>query len=347
MIFMKRTDFSAPVCLSHNEYRISQSPCAEKVQGVYFVMETKRMIIFQNVSKFILTDVSFCVPKGRIVGVIGASGAGKTTLLKLVCGLLEAAEGEVYCLGRNPVASGKLVRRRMASLFADIPVFQQDNTINTSFEELRLIYGMGREEYAERYGLLGEKLGFRPYENTAVRNLSLGERRRAELGTLFLRAADLLVLDEPGIGLDRNAKAALGELLRERKEAGATILISSHDMEEISGLCERILLLDEGRLIFYGEKDMLLKKYAPMDVCELEFDPKGRIPGFEDLPLYRYELEKNHLTVSYNANLISAAEILSHAAAQTEVLSVKIRKGSLLDTVKNVAASGAEQLRES
>lgn len=305
------------------------------------------MVIFQNVSKFILTDVSFCVPKGRIVGIIGASGAGKTTLLKLVCGLLEAAEGEVYCFGQDPVASRKLVGRKIAALFADIPVFQKDYTIRQSFEELRLIYGMGREDYSERYEQLGEKLGFQSYENAAVRSLSLGERRRAELGTLFLRTPELLVLDEPGIGLDQSAREALRELLRTRKEAGATILISSHDMGEISGLCERILLLEAGRLMFYGEKDMLLKKYAPMDVCELEFDPRGRIPDFEDLPLYRYELEKNHLTVSYNANLISAAEILSHVTARTKVLSVKIRKGNLLDTVKNVTAYAAKWTDES
>lgn len=293
------------------------------------------MVIFQNVSKFILSNLNVHVPQGSIVGIIGASGAGKTTLLKLACGLLEPREGMVYTMRKPAVKAKREIAAQLGALFVDIPVFQTESTLECSFSELKWVYGMKNEEFSVANEILGRRLGYLDYMDACTKALSLGQRRRAELGAVLLHNPKLIILDEPGIGLDQNAKTVLRELLEERKREGVTILISSHDMEEISSLCDRILLLDRGHNIFYGTKELILKKYAPMDVCELVF--QGKCPDFGDLPIEKYCIDHEHLTFSYDSNHISAAEILAHIVSQTKVLSVQVKKADLADTIKNIA----------
>ena len=105
-------------------------------------------------------------------------------------------------------------------------------------------------------------------------------------------------------------------------------------MEEVSALCDRILLLDGGRIIFYGARELLLRKYAPTDICELVFE--GKCPDFGDLPIEKYCIDHQRLTFFYDSNFISAAEILSHIVPQTKILSVQVRKADLADTIKNI-----------
>lgn len=205
------------------------------------------------------------------------------------------------------------------------------------------MYGMQEAKFQDAYEDLGRRLGYLNYMDSYPSALSLGQRRRAELGAVLLHSPKLILLDEPGIGLDQNARGALRELLEERKKEGTTILISSHDMEEISALCDRILLLDGGCSIFYGTKELLLKKYAPMDVCELVFE--GRCPDFGDLPLEKYCIDRQHLTFSYDSNYISAAEVLSHIMPQTKILSVQVKKADLTDTIKNITLEGKDGMR--
>lgn len=296
------------------------------------------MIIFKNVNKFILKDVNICIPKGQVVGIIGRSGAGKTTFLKLICGLLRPDEGEVYTFHKEPVKNRKRNGHRISFLFSDFPLLREWENIEENLQEEQLIYGLNKEAYTERREKLEKLLGFEAYLTSRPRELSLGERRRAELGLAFLRETDLLLLDEPGIGLDLNAKDSLRQLIQEKKEQGATVLISSHDMSEIAETCDRILLLEEGRVLYYGDKDMLHARFSPVKKCELTFE--GAIPSFEDMPILHYEMHNNHLTVTFHSHHISAAEILSHITAETKILAVKIQDGDLVDTIKTMIGEG-------
>lgn len=290
------------------------------------------MIIFKETEKFILKDVNVCIPKGTVVGIIGTSGAGKTTFLKLLCGLLKPEKGEVYTFHKEPVKNRKRNGNRLSFLFTDFPLMKSELSLEQNFLEQKLIYGMKENDFRQRYERLGRILGFEEYLESSPRVLSLGQRRRAELGLVFLRETELCVMDEPGIGLDLNAKECLKQLILEKKEKGATVLISSHDMSEIAETCDRILLLDRGRVVYYGDKNMLLQRYAPIKKCELSFE--GEIPSFEDMPILHYELDNNHLTITFHSHHISAAEILSHITSQTTILTVKMTDGNLVDTIK-------------
>lgn len=296
------------------------------------------MIFFEDVSKFVLSDINIHVPQGISLGLIGPSGSGKTTFLKLVCGLLEPMTGCVHTMGMNPVKRRRKLGSMSGALFADIPLFQEADTVEGNFRDVKCIYRMEDAVFEKEYDALSGRLGFRSFEKEQIKHLSLGQRRRAELGALFLARPKLLLLDEPSEGLDQIGKDSLRELLMERRAEGVTIVISSHNMEEISAFCDRIALLDRGSLRYYGDRELLLKHFAPDEVMEISFS--GKLPDLEDLPLKRYTLQQNKLILTYNANYVTSAELLAHILEQTTITAVITRKSGLADAVTGLAVEG-------
>ena len=296
------------------------------------------MINFENVSKYGLNDVSIHIPKGEIVGLIGASGAGKTTMIKLACGLLAPDSGRVYTLDKSPVLNRKLYKNNVSTFIAGVPLLCRDDTVSQGFELIRNMYSIEKTEFHKRYKKLSEQLDFGKYESQTVKNLSLGQRMRAELGAALIYEPKLLLLDEPNVGLDENGKAALCELLTERCKNGMTVLMTSHDMSGVSKMCGRIALLDSGKLVFYGSEDNLRSRYAPIDVMRVKIC--GNIPDFEDLPLKKYFVQGDILTLSYNSNHITSAEILKLILRQTSVSEVSIRKPSLESIISQLKKGG-------
>lgn len=296
------------------------------------------MIYFDNVSKYCLDEVSLHIPKGEIVGLVGASGAGKTTLIKLACGLLAPDKGRVYTLGKDPVRNRKRFGNAVSAFVTGTPLLCRDDTVLQGFELIRTMYGIEKTEFQKRYKELSERLDFGKYEGQAVKNLSLGQRMRAELGAALIYDPKLLLLDEPNVGLDENGKAALYELLTERCRSGMTVLMTSHDMAGVSRMCGRIALLDSGKLVFYGSEDNLRSRYSPVDVMTLKFS--GNIPDFEDLPLKKYSVKGDTLTLSYNSNHITAAEILKLILRQTAVTEVSVRKPDLESIIAQLKGGG-------
>lgn len=292
------------------------------------------MICFEQVSKFILSDVSIYIPEGTSVGLIGASGAGKTTFLKVACGLLLPEQGSVHTLRKDPVKYRSRLGVSIGVMLNDIPVLADYNSVESNFKDLQIIYRMSENEFTKEYNLLADALGFGSYKKETVNSLSLGQRRRVELGALLLRHPKLLLLDEPTISLDQNAKESLRELLTERQKEGMTLVISSHNMGEISALCERIALLDHGTLTYYGDRELLLKRFAPMDTLEITLS--GPLPDLEDLPLRSFTLNQNKLTLTYNSNHITSAEILHHILKQTSFAGVSTKKSELADVIKRI-----------
>ncbi len=289
------------------------------------------MVSFENVSKFGLSDISFCIPEGMIVGVIGRSGSGKTTLLKLACGLLACEKGKVRTFLQSPVKRRRQIASAIRFFSAEHMPFREENTIVDEFRKLQSVYRLDREAFRKEYEQLAECLGFREYEETEVRQLSLGQRRRAELAVTVLGDAELILLDEPAVGLDESGKQVFLELLQKKKEKGASILLASENMTEIERSCDRILLLDVGRLLYYGSREQLMRRYAPVNAMEIVYH--GRLPDLEDLPLIEYSINRNRMKFCYNENVISALEIVNHIAAQTVILPA-IRPGLSCDCPK-------------
>lgn len=165
--------------------------------------------------------------------------------------------------------------------------------------------------------------------------MSTGQRRRVELAALLMGDTDLLLLDEPTNGMDEQGKRAFWEEICRKKEAGTTILFSSHNMAEIGQTCDRILLLDKGNVCYYGDREGLLNRYAPVNQIDIQFS--GVIPDMEDLPLLRYSLENDRLRLSYNANHITAAEITKRILEQTSIIRISVTRHDLADVIHSMA----------
>ncbi len=289
------------------------------------------MISFIDVNKFLLSEVTLHIPEGISVGIIGETGSGKTTFLKLACGLLRPERGEVYTMGLEPVANQKKLTRSIGVLFAHLPLLQAEESVWSNLENRGLMYGMSVHAFQTEAWHLSHRLGLNALLQEKVKNLSLGQRRRAELAAVFLPNPRLLLLDEPTVGLDQNGKNAFRNFVQERSLQGLTTVITSHDMSDISATCNRIAILSHGRFCAYGNQEQLLKQYAPMDVMQITL--QAGIPNLEDLPIQSYCITDNRMTLRYNSNHITSAEILKTLVSHCSIQEISIRKPSLEDVI--------------
>jgi len=161
--------------------------------------------------------------------------------------------------------------------------------------------------------------------------LSLGQRARAELGTALLTYPKVLLLDEPTIGLDQEGKKALWELLQERMRNGMTLLISSHDMREVTHLCDRIVFLYKGRIEYYGNLEEINRQYENLNIMKMRII--GKLPDLGELPLQKYIIENDTLTLVYSLKYITSSDILQPIMKCSEIAELTIRKAELEDIV--------------
>jgi len=331
---------------SHHRGCLSQTLAQNLCKSLLFFWKEKSMISFDAVSKFILNDVSIHIPQGVAVGLIGPSGAGKTTFLKLACGLLMPEKGEVYTLGVSQPSSPskKKLAKKIGVLFADKSLFDQEESVISNFRSLQIAYGLSEEQFTREYTKLAKRLGFGEYENNRVKTLSLGQRRRAELGAVLLHNPRLLLLDEPMIGLDATVKEVIRGLIEERLQEGMSLVITSHNMTDIFRLCNRIAILHQGKIIYYGGRERLLRNFAPMDMMYLKLCSK--LPDMSDLPLKKYEINCDELTITYNSNHITSVEILKLLTEETSILDVSIHKPNLQDVIFEIEKSLGESRNE-
>jgi ABC-2 type transport system ATP-binding protein len=209
-------------------------------------------------------NVSFQIERGEIVGFLGPNGAGKTTTLKMLSGLLHPTAGEAHVLGFIPWQLKPEYLRSMTLVMGQRNRLSWDIPAAVSFLLNQAIYRIPDDEYKKTYQELDELLELEPLMKKPVRNLSLGERMKCEIAAGLLHRPRVLFLDEPTIGLDITGQARIREFLREyNKRTGATILLTSHYMADVTALCERIIIIHHGQLKYDGGIGELSRKIAP------------------------------------------------------------------------------------
>ena len=289
------------------------------------------MINFENVSKFILSDVSFSIPKGEVVGLIGATGSGKTTLVKLASGILEPERGRVSVLGADPVKNKGRYSSRLGVYLTGVPVLSEYDSALSGIGILGKMYNIPDAEFQKRYDELSTLFGFKNFEGERLKDLSVGQRKRIELSATFILEPEMLLLDEPEIGLDEEAKQTLEEVIKDRTSKGMTVLVTSHDLPSISHLSTRIMMLSEGKLIFYGSESVLRHKFLPVNQMTLKYE--GAIPMVDDLPLLKYRVDSGKaggtFYCEYDERYVSASEVLAVIMHHSKVTDIKIKKPDL------------------
>lgn len=283
-------------------------------------------------------QVSFQIQPGEVVGFLGANGAGKTTTLKMLTGLIHPSSGRVRVAGHIPfrrkaafLQQITLVMGQKQQLIWDLPALD-------SLKINAAIYGISDQEYRQRVGELTEMLSLHSKLNQPVRKLSLGERMKAELMAALLHHPKVLFLDEPTLGLDVNAQVGVREFLREYNQRyGATILLTSHYMADITALCQRVLVIHQGQLIYDGGLDDLIDNFAPYREVQLELAhpmseaellPYGEIKAVEGQSV-RFWVQREVLTRS-------VAKIL----AELEVLDLTVTDPPIEEVIGRVFSAG-------
>ncbi|MGP3935234.1 ABC transporter ATP-binding protein [Nonomuraea sp. KM88] len=204
-------------------------------------------------------DLSFTVSPGEFVGYLGPNGAGKSTTIKMLCGILTPTSGTVRVAGLDPSRRRTTLARRIGVVFGQRTTLWWDLPLADSFELIRHLYKVDRNAFRSRLAELADTLDLGAFIRTPVRQLSLGQRMRGDLTAALLHAPDVLVLDEPTIGLDVVSKAGIRDFLKRlNAERGTTVLLTTHDLGDIERLCRRVMLIDHGRLAFDGTLDDLM-----------------------------------------------------------------------------------------
>jgi len=220
-----------------------------------------------------LDGISFGIGEGELVGYIGPNGAGKSTTVKVMSGILVPDSGECSIFGRTPwkervrhVSQIGVVFGQRSQLWWDVPV-------RDSFEVLKDIYGIPAADYKQRLAELCCMIGVEHLLLTPVRQLSLGQRMRCELVAALLHRPKILFLDEPTIGLDAVSKLALRAFLKqENRKNGVTMVLTTHDMDDIEALCERVMVIGRGKLLYDGSLSGLQQQYAPEVIMKVNTD---------------------------------------------------------------------------
>jgi len=195
-------------------------------------------------------EVSFTIAEGSMVGYIGPNGAGKSTTVKMLIGILTPSAGSVRVAGLDPSRARTDVARHIGVVFGQRTQLWWDLPLRDSFDLLRHVYAVPVERHAENVARYVDVLALGEFLDTPVRQLSLGQRMRGELAAALLHDPEILFLDEPTIGLDLVSKEAVRGFLKElNRDRGTTVLLTTHDLVDVERLCDRMLIIDHGRVI--------------------------------------------------------------------------------------------------
>jgi len=210
-----------------------------------------------------VSELSFRIERGESVGLIGENGAGKSTTVKMLTGILVPSSGRVETLGIVPHADRRRLSQSIGVVFGQKPQILWDIPARDSFQLLKAMYRVPEDVFRFTYTEAVERLELGDFLDTPVRLLSLGQRMRCDLAASLLHAPAIAFLDEPTIGLDVLVKERVREhLIEMRRRFGTTIVLTTHDLKDISATCERLLVLDRGRLLYDGSRHGFEERYA-------------------------------------------------------------------------------------
>ncbi len=279
-------------------------------------------------------DLSFAVEAGEMVGYIGPNGAGKSTTIKMLTGILVPTSGHLRVAGLEPSRRRTELARRIGVVFGQRTTLWWDLPLRDSFELLRKIYRIPADRHRRNLEEYLELLDLGDLLDTPVRQLSLGQRMRGDIVAALLHDPEILYLDEPTIGLDVISKGRLREFLRAlNKERGTTLLLTTHDLQDIEALCRRVIVIDHGTAVFDGDLGGLHREGGSTRTLVVDLVDEARpisVPGAE---VRRIEGPRQWLSFPTDA---SAAPIVAAVAAAYDVADLSIQEPDIEDVIRDL-----------
>jgi ABC-2 type transport system ATP-binding protein len=294
----------------------------------------------QQVTIDAVAGVSFDIAPGERVAVIGPNGAGKSTTLKMLSGVLEPTEGAAEVLGLVPWRDRKALAYRIGVVFGQRSQLWGELPARDSFSLLRRIYDQEKGVFARRLGELSERFSLGELMDQPVHRMSLGQRMRCEIAASLLHGPELLFLDEPTIGLDVTAKAAIRDFVREHaRDHGLTVVLTSHDTRDIELVCERVIVVGQGRIVVDQPTDQLRRRFLGRKVVTLQ--SSGASVSL-DLPGVTRRPSAQHTTIlEVDTGLTRVEQVIAAAFAQGGIEDVTIEDPPMEEVIHDIYARGA------
>ena len=283
--------------------------------------------------------VSFALESGELVGYLGPNGAGKSTTIKMLTGILVSTRGEVSVAGRVPWKQRVDHARHIGVVFGQRTNLWWDLPVIESLDLLRYVYRVPGDRYARNLAAFREMLGLDEFLNTPVRSLSLGQRMRADLAAALLHDPRILFLDEPTIGLDVVAKERIRRFIKSiNRERGVTVILTTHDLGDVQKLCERVMMIDRGTLLYDGSPNDLLVRFGGERELVVDFAQDYEAVSVDGARIA--QRDGRRVTYRFTRGAISASELIQRLSAMYRIEDLSVQEPQIEDTVRRIYEQG-------
>jgi ABC-2 type transport system ATP-binding protein len=293
-------------------------------------------------------NISFNIESGEIVGYIGANGAGKSTTIKMMCGILYPSSGKVVIDGKTYDKCRREINKDMGVVFGQKTQLWWDIPLVETFKILKSIYEVSDEEYAEKLTYLCDLLDLKPFLNQNVRSLSLGQRMRADFAAALIHSPKIVYLDEPTIGLDVLVKDKIRKAIKElNKKYHTTVVLTTHDMKDIENLCSRVIIIENGEIIYDGSLVNIKNKFGDLRTISISLKEVVDIDSLNKFDnKVSYLLNESGLDIKFDANDIKIEEVINYAFSELNAVDLKIKEIGIEDVVKSIFKEEENRGRE-
>lgn len=289
-------------------------------------------------------NISFTVAAGEMVGYIGPNGAGKSTTMKMLTGILVPSSGHILVDGRSPHRQRVEHVRRIGVVFGQRTQLWWDLPTIESFELLRHIYRIPYQRWRTNMDTFSSLLELEPFMDTPVRQLSLGQRMRADMAAALLHDPHILFLDEPTIGLDIIARERIRQFLTHiNRERGVTIMLTTHDLADIARLCLRVVLIDQGQVKYDGALDTLRTRYGRWRtlVVDLQEAAQVQVPHAETV-----QQDGPRVWLRFNRDTTTAAALIAAVSASYPVRDLTVEEPEIEAIIRDMYQAGKQGLAQ-
>lgn len=298
----------------------------------------------EYIIKKAVDNISFEIEDGEIVGYIGANGAGKSTTIKMMTGILSPSSGTISINGLIPYEDREKNAKDIGVVFGQRTQLWWDLPLSETFSLLKDIYDVNDKDYKERMEFLNEVLEINEFILSPVRTLSLGQRMRADLAAALLHNPKIIYLDEPTIGLDVVVKEKVRSAIKEiNKKYGTTVILTTHDLNDIEELCNRIIIIDNGIKIYDGSLSDIKGSYGYITTIEVQVKSLKGNENFDinnEMNISKENLEmkvlENKIIIRFNRNFTNQAEIISKIISKFDILDFSIIETSIEEIIKKI-----------
>jgi ABC-2 type transport system ATP-binding protein len=300
-----------------------------------FIEGVKGLIYREYENMTAVDDISFEIGKGEIVGYIGPNGAGKSTTIKMLVGVLVPTSGSISIGGIVPHKNRIKYAHKIGVVFGQRSQLWWDTPVIESLNLLKYMYEIPDKQFRDNLALFSDILDLKEFKDVAVRQLSLGQRMRADLCAALLHNPEILYLDEPTIGLDVVVKEKIRSFIREiNRERNTTVILTTHDMSDIEKLCSRVMVIDHGNIMYDGQLEQLKSNYGSEEMMELETAGTINLEELQALQISQYTIEGNKLCLIYDKRKTNSSYLIKWIMDRYQVIDFVVKETEIEEIIR-------------